>query len=271
MDLQASNGLLKASRWAGALCVVVWGLYAGPVSADRCASPDPVDARAHVRWVVDGDTVELDSGRRVRLIGLDTPEIAYKDRPAEPYADLATEALRGLLSRFGGEVEQRYGRERQDRYDRRLAHLFLPDGASITAALLRQGVGVVLVVPPNTWNLPCYLEAEETARQARRGLWALPGYQPVEATELGRGATGYRLVVGRVLRVGEGGGALWLNLEGGVALRITVDDLDYFPKTDPGAWVGRRVLARGKLYERRGELRMRIRHPAMLKLLPEAG
>ena len=259
-----------AFRVAGAL-FAFWWLIGGTLWAAPGASPHPGDGPVHVHWVLDGDTVELDSGRRVRLIGLDTPEVAHRDRPAEPYADEATKALRRLLSRSDGQVVQRQGRERQDRYGRQLAHLFLPDGTSITAALLRQGLGVILVVPPNTWNLPCYLDAERAARQARRGIWALPGYQPVAATELGRGARGYRLVAGRVARVGRGGGAQWIDLEGGLAVRITEGDLRYFPGIDFGTWVGRRVLARGMVYQRRGQLRMRIRHPALLELLPEAG
>jgi len=75
------------------------------------------------------------------------------------------------------------------------------------------------------------------------------------------------VVTGRVQRVGESRGNLWLNLSRGMALRIPREDLVYFGERDPRRLAGRRVEARGWIHKRKGELRMTVRHPAALTVL----
>jgi hypothetical protein len=128
---------------------------------------------------------------------------------------------------------------------------------------------VLHLVPPNTRNAACYAAAETEAQQARRGLWALPQYQPVAAENLPAGTEGYRIVRGRVARVGASRDAVWLNLEGGVALRLDRDSLAAFGAQAWNAWRGRRVEARGKLRRHEDGWRMTILHPHALQRLDE--
>lgn len=238
---------------------------APPARAADCPA-DRHDDTAVSAHVFDGDTLRLADGRRLRLLGIDTPEMGRDGAPPEPYAEAATRML-AELAPPGTRLHLRVDRERADRYGRTLAHVFLGDGVNVQARLLAAGLATVLVVPPNEWLHECYARIEGEARVRRAGIWALPAYQPVAATSLARDARGFRIVTGRVQRVGESPGNLWLNLAPDVALRIPRSALVHFGTLDPRTLAGRRLEARGMLQRRKGELRITIRHPAALTVL----
>jgi endonuclease YncB( thermonuclease family) len=255
--------------------------------ADACAPPVRFHEQLRVERVYDGDTVQLVDGRRLRLIGLDTPERGRDERPAEPFAEDARAALTRLLKEQGWELRLVFDHERFDHHGRTLAHAFAIDGRPVAAWLLEQGLAVALTVPPNDAWLGCYRGAEARARDARSGLWALVEYRVWDAacfndprgcvlreatevreellTALDPGNDGFRIVKGEVERVGRSRQSWWLNLKGGLALRIDHDDMQYFPGLEPETLEGRQVTARGRLYRHRDQPRMRIRHPADLQ------
>ncbi len=253
---------------AGALFAFgLWLAALLPLAAQAACPADHIDRQARVSYVFDGDTVALADRTRVRFIGINTPEIAHDGRPAEAYGPEAKTALRRLLDRHGNRVNLRYDAEAHDRYGRRLAHLYLSDGTSIETWLLERGLATTLAIPPNVWNIGCYRRAEETARSARRGIWSLPKYQPLDSRRAGGHDTGFHLVQGKVVRVGHSRKSVWLNLDGHVALRIDRRELHYFRALDLDHLQGKVVLARGWLHRYRDELRMRVRHPAALEVL----
>lgn len=230
-----------------------------------CPAPR-YDGRGTVRHVFDGDTLELSDGRRVRLLGIDTPELARDDRPAEPFSEPATTFLQSL-ARPGTRVSLRFDIERQDRYGRVLAHVFLDSGVNLQAELIAAGLAATLVVPPNEWNHDCYDALERGARKDGRGIWRLEGFRPVAAHRLGANARGFHIVTGRVRRIGEGRRNLWLELAPGVAVRIPKQDLVYFRTVAPRSLLGQRLEVRGIVARRGGELRISVRHPAALRVL----
>ncbi len=257
-------------RWAAALGLA---LAAGAAAARAPACPpDRIDARVRVGYVFDGDTFEIAGGRRVRLIGVNTPELGRDGRPPEPFALAARERLMALVARAGRRLGLRYGVQREDRYGRLLAHAFLPDGTSVTATLIADGLAFAIAIPPNLWGLDCHLAAEHAARAARRGVWSRPDFfGPLPTARLRpRGPVrGFRIVEGRVVRIGRSRRSLWLNLEGRTALRLAREDLALFRAAgiEPGRLAGRRVRARGWLAPRHGELQMRVHHPMALEVL----
>jgi len=235
----------------------------GATLADECALRHS-DATAIIATIYDGDTVRLADGRVVRFIGVNAPEVRHEEAPAEPYADEAAGALRAIMPP-GTRVMLAYDAERHDHYQRLLAHVFLPDGTNLQSWLLRQGYGQLLTISPNLAYLPCYQSAEYEARRARRGLWALPYYQPVEAEKLTAKLTGFRAVRGVIRNIRHRDGITWLALGDKFSLKIYDRDRQYFIGVDINRWRNRAVVARGYVVAVHGRFRMQIHHPASLE------
>ncbi|MBI3312169.1 MAG: thermonuclease family protein [Candidatus Omnitrophica bacterium] len=126
-------------------------------------------AEAVVERVIDGDTVVLAGGARVRYIGVDTPELHHPRKPVEFYAREAKEFNRRLVG--GKKVRLEWDVQRRDRYQRQLAYLFLEDGTFVNAELLRQGCAQLLTIPPNVKYADLFVKMQKEAREAKRGLW----------------------------------------------------------------------------------------------------
>src|SRR5512132_3352502 len=134
------------------------------------APSPPSDCRlvALVTRVFDGDTVEAAGVGRVRLLGIDAPEIGGPfERPA-PFAIEAREALQGLvLHRW---VRFECDGARRDVYGRSLFYLSLESGEVIDATLLRTGMARVSArTRLRRWDE--LRRAEEEAQSRRRGMW----------------------------------------------------------------------------------------------------
>lgn len=231
----------------------------------ECASTH-FHEKVYIKKVIDGDTVILTDERHVRLVGIDTPEIYHDGRPAEAGAVKAMQQLKQLLAgtRFTG---LRHDAERQDRHGRTLAHLFLPDGTNIQATLLAEGLAMPLFIPPSILYAECYARVAANAKSAGKGLWSLPDYQAIPVTSLGGDERGFHILRGKVRYLSDSRSAIWINLENNVALRVTRPDLPYFPDNYFNRLTGQTVEARGWLYERNDQLRMRLRFPFDLSII----
>lgn len=135
---------------------------------------EPLDDQTayRVERVVDGDTLILaDVERtRVRLIGIDTPELARDGKPAEPLAD---EAKRWLAEQIEGrEVRLEFDIERFDQYDRTLAYVYHGE-TLLNEALVRRGFSLAETRYPYSDRMKKRLSrAEALAREDRYGIWA---------------------------------------------------------------------------------------------------
>jgi len=239
-----------------------------PAFALNCPS-DRIDEKVRVVSVSDGDTLRLSDNRRVRIIGINTPELSHQGRPADPLAQEASTYLQKLIRASDHRVGLRLGDEPEDRHGRVLAHVFLANGQSVEAKMLEQGLASRVAIPPNVWGQDCFAQAENEARAAGRGIWALPAYRtPLEARNLPSDVTGYVLLQGRVENVGGSRHAQWINLDGGVALKIDHDLMPYFTDLDLKRLQGKRIEARGWLTRPGGKSpRIRLTHPSMLHIL----
>lgn len=215
--------------------------------------------------VHDGDSVRLADGRALRLIGIDTPELARDGRPDEPLARAARDRLRELLRDSGMRLELRFDREREDHYGRLLAHAYLPDGRSIAAELLAEGLATQLVVPPNEASWTCFRQAERVARRARLGLWALPGYQVMASQGLDPTRRGFALVRGRVTALEPRRSGVRVVLDGGFVAWVPRAALAAF--SDIEGLEGELVEARGRLRGYQDELQVTVRHPFALAVI----
>lgn len=248
------------------LCLLLAGNPAAhPDTADLAVDPACIagaGAPVTIRHVHDGDTVFLGNDEKVRLIGLDTPELGRDNRPPDPGAVEARDRLRELIAQ-SNEIMLRPGIDERDKYGRLLAHVYA-DGRNLQAQLLAEGLAVPLTIPPNLTHLDCYRQATAGARSAERGLWQLQQYQPRPASSLGGRERGYHVVHGHVQRIGRSRCCVWLNLDDDFALRIERDHLALFEDIDFNRLEGQRLEARGYVYRRNDQLRMHLRHPADL-------
>jgi micrococcal nuclease len=150
---------------------VLLALVAGPLAGcDELpageASP-PGRAGATVTKHTDGDTLWLSGIGKVRLIGVDTPEV-YGG--VECYGRRAS-AFVERVAPLGSRVRYRLGVEERDRYGRALVYLWLADGRFLNELLAARGYAQPLTVPPNVEFEESFARAAQRARAAGRGLW----------------------------------------------------------------------------------------------------
>ncbi|UZE95732.1 thermonuclease family protein [Alkalimarinus alittae] len=255
------------------LCLLFFGIE---VSAKQCEQPSAKQISemelAAVKRVVDGDTLHLKDGRKVRLIGVNTPEFGKKNKPSEPYAKQAAQRL-ALLVGTPALVRLMEGEEAKDRYGRLLAYAFTPQGDSIEAALIREGLGFAIAIPPNIAYQDCLLQAQLAARSSKLGVWGDHYFSPRSSRKLKRSDTGFRLVSGRLERARlKEGKTWWLLFEGRLALMIPKASQKYFDQKRLQTLVGRELIVSGWLIKKNLSAKekakkykpymMSVKHPA---------
>ena len=136
-------------------------------SSSRLKRSDPVVVTA----VTDGDTISVARFGRVRLLGIDAPEMGHGfDTPA-PFAQEARERLISMVLHRWVRLEQ--DGAVFDVYRRRLAYVFREDGLFVNAALVRDGLARVTARAPLA-RLDELRRAEAEAKSFRRGMWGPP-------------------------------------------------------------------------------------------------
>jgi micrococcal nuclease len=147
------------------------------------------DATVTVTRVVDGDTIDISTsveGRsRVRLIGVDTPEVHFG---TQPYGPEASAFARRELE--GEEVGLELDVQNIDPYGRLLAYVYLPDGQMLNETLVEEGYAQVATFPPNVKYQDRFLQAQREAREANRGLWGLSAAELCQQTDRDNGRGG---------------------------------------------------------------------------------
>lgn len=219
------NEQRKGSLWSlfcfCALTVGVSPLALGGNDCQLSAARLQALPLVEVRQVFDGDTVLLKDGRKVRFIGVNTPEKAREDRAAEP---LAKEATEKLVAWQGRSIRLMVGKESRDRYGRLLAHPFDVDGVNITATLLQEGLGFPVAIPPNVDFASCYQAVADRARNQGLGVWG-HSYYVVRPTSSKAGPKGgFGLYRGKIEKIYVSKKVIWIDLFGDVSLRVAKKD-----------------------------------------------
>jgi micrococcal nuclease len=142
-------------------------------TASQASSTNP--AYYPVAKVVDGDTIDvlIDGQKaRIRLIGLDTPEVVDPRRPVQCFGREASKRMTQLVNGKKVRLERDPTQADRDKYGRLLRYVFLPDGTNVAQQMIREGYG-----HEYTYHLPYkyqkqFKEAERYARDHALGLWA---------------------------------------------------------------------------------------------------
>src|SRR3989338_1829624 len=123
----------------------------------------------HVVRVIDGDTIELDGGIKVRYIGIDTPETVNPNTVVECYGNESSAKNKELVEDKDVRLEKDISET--DRYGRLLRYVYVGD-VFVNDYLVRQGYANASSYPPDIKYQDVFLEAEKEARDNNRGLWS---------------------------------------------------------------------------------------------------
>ncbi|AHB47396.1 nuclease [Hyphomicrobium nitrativorans NL23] len=173
MEKQIMAWQRRNAAVSGLVAVACLAVQVSAAASESCA-PDLGTTHEVVR-VIDGETVELDDGRQVRLIGAmaPRPNALTVDTQTWPPAKESTRAVEALV--LNRTVTLRYEGRRRDRYGRILAQLYVKTGGNETWVqrhLVAEGYARAYTLPGNAGCVSELIKAEDEARRARRGLWS---------------------------------------------------------------------------------------------------
>jgi micrococcal nuclease len=235
-----------------------------------------------VTEVIDGDTFTLSTGERVRIIGINTPEMS------EPGGDIAKDIATQLL--LGQKVRlQRDVRDKDD-YDRLLRYVFIGP-KFINAELVRMGYAESRFYPPDTLYQRKFESLEKTAIRNRRGLWSFPVFQApdtsgrvpqetllqVTSGEIitWRDARLYygqvRTVEGKIVVSNNTGKVCFLNFDRNWKENFTAvifsGDYAKFPPNPEDYYLNRKVRVNGLIKEFKGKPEIIVKSPEQIEII----
>ena len=229
--------------WATRISLLFASFIALPVHAENtCSTPLLFDETVNISYIYDGDTLRLSDGRKVRLIGINTPELARKQKPAEPFAHEAKQALKALVKK-GQSIHLIHGKDKKDHYGRTLAHTYLASGQNIQEELISQGLASVITIPPNTKFAACYLAIENTARCSRLGLWK--NKATIKAKQLSNQHIGFQIIHGTVKNITTDDKGIWLNIDDRLTVGIRPDNQHLFDTKTINSYLNQSITIRG--------------------------
>ncbi len=258
---------------------LVWILLVGSLAAGAAAAgvPDGLTpgGGGRIAEVIDGDTVVLESGRQVRLVGIQAPKLALGRAGFDPWplAGEARDALEELS--LGRAVALHFGGRRIDRHGRFLAHLVRDDGAWLQGELLRRGLARVYSFRDNRAAVAEMLALEAEARAAGRGIWRHPFYAVRPAAAANAVPTdSFELVEGEVLAADVVRGRAYLNFgpdwRRDFTASVAPRDRRLFEREgfDLMALRGRTIRVRGWVKWWNGPM-IEITHPEQIEMVPQ--
>jgi micrococcal nuclease len=165
------GGLRRGGPWFVFVALLGAAVACGPVTEARLAGDLAASQQLTVTKVVDGDTVDLSDGRRVRLLGIDTPETVDPEKPVECWGPEATEFARNMLLNRPVTATGDPTQDAVDRYGRTLAYLALDDGRDYSTIAAGAGMARAYTYDRPVQRAPQIEAAEQQARAAGLGLW----------------------------------------------------------------------------------------------------
>jgi len=272
-------GAARIKPWPKRLAALAGILLMG-ASAGGLKVPDlEAGERGRVRSVLDGDTLYMDDGLKVRLSAMQAPKLPLgrKGFKAWPLGKEAKAALIGLTK--NREVHLYYGGKRRDRYDRALAQVFTvtPKGERdlwIQEEMVRLGMARVYTWRDTYQDSAVLYAAEREARAARRGIWGDDYYaiRSPAPNVLAQDVDSFQLVEGIITSAANVRGRVYLNFGADYKTDFTIAiakrDHKRFKKAgmDPVSLEGARVRVRGWIELANGPM-IWLDHPERLEIL----
>ena len=216
-----------------------------------------------VKKVYDGDTVLLTNGKKIRFLGINTPEVEGRNKSEQAGGE---EAKRWLIQRLRNrKVRLDVDVEKKDKYGRLLAHIFTEDKQHINLELVQQGLASVSIYPPNLKYTQQLLKAEQQAEQNQLGIWRYQQYVPKQVEEIKQGRfKGWQRVVGKVSDIHHTRKNSYLKLSNNFSIKINKKALIFFPELEK--YEGKEIEVRGWINKYKGNYNLLVRHPSAIKI-----
>ncbi len=226
--------------------------------------------------VIDGDTFTIDDEyrSRIRMLGINTPEILTEAGPGEPFANKAKDYLAALIE--NKTVRFEYGNEKFDQYGRILAYVF-KDDELVNEKILEMGLGRSFIFKEQIKYNQQLLKAESQAKKARKGIWGNPKsfeypkdnnqfvIKPISA----RRYLDQKVVVqGKVSDTKVNKKVVVLKMDDDLDIVIFKDNLESFKhfKIKPEDYfLGQLVEVIGKVSVYRGRTQIKVYHPISIR------
>ena len=170
----------KRSILLGVMSVICLFIYAGVLSDSGIRlsslrireSGTEMEGSLSYRVIrsVDGDTIELEGGQKVRYVGVNAPETVDPRRKVECFGKEASTFNASLVE--GKMVRLERDVSGTDKYGRLLRFVYLEDGTFVNEVLVREGYAYASAYAPDFTRKFFFAEAEKDARKNQRGLWS---------------------------------------------------------------------------------------------------
>lgn len=221
--------------------------------------------RVRLKRVIDGDTLELESGEKIRLIGINTPEVANRFSDAQPGGVAAKNWLKTQLR--SPELMVEYDQQQYDKYDRRLAHCFLENGDYLNAGLLKAGHAMLTLTPPNLRYAGSLIAAQTVAEDQGVGIWSLAAYQPktLESFTPGSSYRGWQRWQVTAKAISQGKRVSKLIVSEHLAIQIANEHLALFEALEH--YIDKPIEVRGWVSRRGDQHTIKLVHPSAIILL----
>jgi len=220
------------------------------IVSDSCRALH-LDEKVKVKWVFDGDTFELNDGRRIRFIGINAPEMGHNGALDQPLALQAKKKVKAFIAKSHS-IWLSFEKEHYDHYGRVLAHVFNGKGENLEQQLLAEGLAFPIYFPPDIDMLNCVKTASDQAREKKIGVWRLPYYRPLSSTDLNGLSSGFHRIKDTVVRVYlRPGRTWWIDLDGEVAISISKKNQRFFNRKDIRDLIGTKLDVSGWLIHRK--------------------
>ncbi len=233
---------------ASALCIHA---LPSPARAD-CLATAPQQS-ATLDYIVDGDTLVLRDKRKIRVLGINTPEM---HPPTQAMSKEATEAAKALLPKNSA-ITLHTSIEAKDRHGRTLAHVVNHEGVNLAEHLLSTGLAAAIAIQPNTRCADHYKQLENTARTKKLGVWREAHPWLIVDKRINKKRSGFRLVTSKVKSIKRDNQHLHLLLENGLR---TFMKIALAEEINAESLVGKRITVRGWIQYRKNKASLRLHH-----------
>ncbi len=260
--LQTSSAWSEVYRYKNDQGVVSFSDQFTDGATQLTVSEKPYRYKYQVKRVYDGDTIVLQNGDRVRLLGINTPEIESRFRHGEAGGMTAKKWLQDKLKQ--GTVLLEYDQQKKDKYKRHLAHLFLDSGEYINQSMVRSGLATLSIIPPNLRYADVLIKAEKLAELEQIGIWAMDQYQPISVEKLSSQTpmSGWHRFLASAHEVVETRSYVKLIVSNNVNIRIPKKNLSLFPELSN--YLDKNIEIRGWASRSKGNFSILVRHPSAL-------